>query len=252
VTADAPIVVIDPGHGGIDPGAVSRVDGVETREKDVVLDFARELAALLRADGRFKVVMTRSTDAFVPLDQRVGVARAAGAALFVSIHADSLRGGQGVSGATVYTVSDRASDAEAARIADNENAADGVAGVETAESAGDVADILFDLTRRETRAFANVFSRDLVTRMATATTMHKIPSRSAGFRVLKAPDVPSVLIELGYMSSQHDVKAMTSPDWRKRSTSAVAEAISTFMAAAAAAPPSRAEARPRGALAAAP
>lgn len=250
--AEAPVVVIDPGHGGIDPGAISRVDGGETLEKDVVLDFARDLAAQLRADGRFKVVMTRSSDVFVPLDQRVGIARAAGAALFVSIHADSLRGGQGVSGATVYTVSDRASDAEAARIAENENAADGVAGVESSEGAGDVADILFDLTRRETRAFANVFSRDLVARMSSATAMHKIPSRAAGFRVLKAPDVPSVLIELGYLSSARDVKAMTSPDWRKRSTGAVAEAITTFMAAAAATPPSRADVRRPGALAAAP
>jgi N-acetylmuramoyl-L-alanine amidase len=235
---DKPVVVIDPGHGGVDSGAVSRAAG-ETMEKGLVLDFSRDLARRLEADGRYKVVMTRSSDVFVSLQERVRIARAAGAALFVSIHADSLRLGQGASGATIYTVSDRASDAEAARIAESENAADRAAGVDPGESAGEVADILFDLTRRETRAFANVFSRDLVASMAKATTMHRIPRRSAGFQVLKAPDVPSVLIELGYLSSEKDVKAMTSPEWRGRSAQSVADAIAAFMAAAAQPPAPR-------------
>lgn len=243
--ADKPVVVIDPGHGGVDSGAVSRAAG-ETMEKGLVLDFSRDLARRLEADGRFKVVMTRSTDVFVSLQERVRVARAAGAALLVSIHADSLRLGQGASGATVYTVSDRASDAEAARIAESENAADRAAGLDSGESAGEVADILFDLTRRETRAFANVFSRDLVASMAKATTMHRIPRRAAGFQVLKAPDVPSVLIELGYLSSEKDVKAMTSPEWRDRSAQAVADAIAAFMATAAP-PPAPRESAPSGA-----
>ena len=200
--------------------------------------------------------MTRESDVFVSLEDRVRKARAAGAALFVSIHADSLRNAQGVSGATVYTVSDRASDAEAARIAESENAADRAAGVESAESGGEVADILFDLTRRETRAFAGVFSRDLVARMSQATAMHRIPNRAAGFKVLKAPDVPSVLVELGYLSSEKDVKAMTSPEWRARSTQAVGEAIRAFMAAAGAptqaspAPAATRQAPPAPALAA--
>ena len=229
--SEKPVVVIDAGHGGVDSGAISHAGGDrEILEKTVVLDFARDLSAALEADGRFKVIMTRSSDVFVALEDRVRLARSASAALFVSIHADSLRSAQGVSGATVYTVSDRASDAEAARIADSENAADREAGVDSTETSGDVADILFDLTRRETRAFAHLFSRDLVARMSKATTMHKIPNRAAGFKVLKAPDVPSVLIELGYLSSDKDVKAMTSPDWRARSAQAVAEAIRAFMA----------------------
>lgn len=226
-----PVVVIDAGHGGVDSGAVSHTQGAqETLEKTVVLEFARDLAKSLEGDGRLQVIQTRSTDVFVSLEERVRIARSANAALFVSIHADSLRNAQGVSGATVYTVSDRASDAEAARIADSENAADRAAGVDAAESSGEVADILFDLTRRETRAFANIVSRDLVARMSKAMTMHRIPNRSAGFKVLKAPDVPSVLIELGYLSSEQDVKAMNSPEWRARSTQAVAEAIRAFMA----------------------
>ena len=251
-----PVVVIDPGHGGVDSGAVSHALAQETLEKTVVLDFARDLAKRLEGDGRFKVVMTRESDVFVSLEDRVRKARAAGAALFVSIHADSLRNAQGVSGATVYTVSDRASDAEAARIAESENAADRAAGVESAESGGEVADILFDLTRRETRAFAGVFSRDLVARMSQATAMHRIPNRAAGFKVLKAPDVPSVLVELGYLSSEKDVKAMTSPEWRARSTQAVGEAIRAFMAAAGAptqaspAPAATRQAPPAPALAA--
>lgn len=235
--ADKPVVVIDAGHGGVDSGAISHALGDhETLEKTIVLDFARDLARKLEADGRFRVLLTRASDVFVSLDERVRMARAANAALFVSIHADSLRNAQGVSGATIYTVSDRASDAEAARIAESENAADRAAGVDAAESAGDVADILFDLTRRETRAFANVFSRDLVARLSKATTMHRIPNRAAGFKVLKAPDVPSVLIELGYLSSDKDVKAMTSPAWRERSVQAVGEAIRAFMATATPAP----------------
>lgn len=234
--SDKPVVVIDAGHGGVDSGAISQALVHETLEKTLVLDFARDLAKRLEADGRLKVVMTRSSDVFVSLEERVRIARAANAALFVSIHADSLRQAQGVSGATVYTVSDRASDAEAARIAESENAADRAAGVDASESAGEVADILFDLTRRETRAFAAVFSRDLVERMGKATTMHRIPNRAAGFKVLKAPDVPSVLIELGYLSSDKDVKAMTSPEWRARAAQAVSEAIRAFAAGPAPAP----------------
>jgi N-acetylmuramoyl-L-alanine amidase len=248
--AGKPVVVIDPGHGGVDSGAVSHALDDETLEKTVVLDFARDLARRLEGDGRFKVVMTRESDVFVSLDERVRIARAAGAALFVSIHADSLRNAQGVSGATVYTVSDRASDAEAARIAESENAADRAAGVDSAESGGEVADILFDLTRRETRAFAGMFSRDLVARMSQATTMHRIPNRAAGFKVLKAPDVPSVLIELGYLSSAKDVKAMTSPEWRARSAQAVGEAVRAFMAGASPVPPARDAAAPAPAVAA--
>ena len=133
-----------------------------------------------------------------------------------------------VSGATVYTVADRASDAEAARIAEHENAADKSAGVEQKEDAAGVADILFDLKRRETRAYAHIFSRDIVEEWRAAGRLNRNPERSAGFVVLKAPDFPSVLVELGYLSSPADVKSLGSPDWRGKATSALAGAVDRF------------------------
>ncbi|MBK9082112.1 MAG: N-acetylmuramoyl-L-alanine amidase [Rhizobiales bacterium] len=225
--AGKPLVVIDPGHGGVDTGA-SGVSGLV--EKEVVFDFARDLARKLRATGQFRVAMTRETDVFVPLDERVTIARGAGAALLVSIHADSIKQAAGVAGATVYTVSDRASDAEAARVAESENSADRAARVDATEASGEVADILFDLTRRETRAFAHLYSRTLIGYLGKATKMNKNPARSAGFKVLKAPDVPSVLLELGYLSSEKDAQALASPEWRDRATTSVSQSISAFLA----------------------
>ncbi|MGH6793747.1 MAG: N-acetylmuramoyl-L-alanine amidase, partial [Methylocella sp.] len=145
-----PVIVIDPGHGGIDRGAM--VKGLV--EKDLVFDFAKAVTAKLDADGRFKVIMTRDGDSFVPLSERVRIARDANAALFVSIHADTWSSAADVSGATVYTVSNRASDAEAARVAEKENQSDAAAGLDKTEDASDVSGILFDLTRRETRAYS--------------------------------------------------------------------------------------------------
>ena len=152
-----PVVMIDPGHGGIDRGAM--VKGLV--EKDLVFDFAKAVAAKLETDGRFKVIMTRDGDSFVTLSERVRMARDGNAALFVSIHADTLSDASDVSGATVYTVSDRASDAEAARVAQKENQADAAAGLDKTEDASDVSDILFDLTRRETRAYSHFFAHTL-------------------------------------------------------------------------------------------
>jgi N-acetylmuramoyl-L-alanine amidase len=225
--AGKPLVVIDPGHGGVDTGA-SGVSGLV--EKEVVFDFARDLARKLRATGQFRVAMTRESDVFVPLDERVTIARGQGAALLVSIHADSIKQAAGVAGATVYTVSDRASDAEAARVAESENSADRAAGVDATEASGEVADILFDLTRRETRAFAHLYSRTLIGYLGKATKLNKNPARSAGFKVLKAPDVPSVLLELGYLSSEKDAQALASPEWRDRVTTSVSQSISAFLA----------------------
>ncbi len=222
-----PIVVIDPGHGGIDSGAI--VHGLV--EKNLVFDFAKAVAAKLEADGRLTVVMTRSDDSFVPLSERVRMAREGDAALFVSIHADTLSDAADVAGATIYTVSDRASDAEAARVAEKENQSDAAAGLDGAEEAGGVSDILFDLTRRETRAYSHVFARTLVNYWKVAARLNKNPQRSAGFRVLKAPDVPSVLLELGYLSNQKDDLALTSPEWREQASSRVAEAIEAFFSA---------------------
>lgn len=225
--AGKPIVVIDPGHGGIDSGAI--VNGLV--EKNLVFDFAKAVAARLEAGGRVTVIMTRDDDSFVPLFERVKMAREGNAALFVSIHADTLSDAADVAGATVYTVSDRASDAEAARVAEKENQSDAAAGLDGAEDAGDVSDILFDLTRRETRAYSHVFARTLVNYWKVAARLNKNPQRSAGFRVLKAPDVPSVLLELGYLSNEKDDLALTSPEWRDKATSRVAEAIEAFFSA---------------------
>ena len=222
-----PVIMIDPGHGGIDRGAM--VKGLV--EKELVFDFAKAVAAKLETDGRFKVVMTRDGDSFVPLSERVRMARDGNAALFVSIHADTLSSAADVSGATVYTVSDRASDAEAERVAQKENQADAAAGLDKTEDASDVSGILFDLTRRETRAYSHFFAHTLVNYWRVAGRLNKNPQRSAGFRVLKAPDVPSVLLELGYLSNEKDGLALTSAQWRDKASSQVAEAIEAFFAA---------------------
>ena len=220
------MIVLDPGHGGIDLGASSAHGDIE---KNIVLDFAKALAAKLEAGGRYKVVLTRGSDVFIPLAERVQIARDANAALFVSIHADTLSEGH-VQGATVYTVSDRASDAEAARVAEKENQADAAAGVVGSEDVAEVHDILQDLTRRETRAYSHVFSRTLGRCGKNAGRLNKNPQRSAGFRVLKAPDVPSVLFELGYLSNEKDLAGLVSPEWREKAAATLAGAIDAFFA----------------------
>ena len=221
-----PTVVIDPGHGGPDNGAM--VGGVI--EKDVTLAFAKQLAGKLEASGRFNVVMSRATDVFVPLSERVRIARASGAALMISVHADTLPESADVSGATVYTVSDKASDAYAAKVAAKENEADTLVGVDGQADVADVNDILFDLTRQETRAYSHVFARTLVNYWKVAGRLNKNPQRAAGFVVLKAPDVPSVLLELGYLSSPQDSAQLTSDSWRDAATGRMAEAIEAYFA----------------------
>ncbi|HKN30508.1 MAG TPA: N-acetylmuramoyl-L-alanine amidase [Roseiarcus sp.] len=230
--ATQPVVVLDPGHGGSDGGARG-VGGA--LEKTLVLAFCDELNRQLESTKRYKVVMTRHSDEYVDLDDRVKIAREANASLFVSIHADTLSQASDVSGTTVYTVADRASDAEAARIATRENAAGQGAGKETrAQEDPGVADILFDLKRRETRLYAHMFSRGLVDRLRPATRLNHNPERSAGFVVLKAPEFPSVLVELGYLSNAQDVQAMNSPEWRAKTASAMVGAIDAFFGASAA------------------
>ncbi|WP_158813092.1 N-acetylmuramoyl-L-alanine amidase [Methylocapsa sp. S129] len=245
-TAPGPLaIVLDPGHGGVDSGAIGPGGAVE---KTIVYEFTTELAQKLEASGRYRVVLTRHGDEFVSLADRVKIARDENAALLISIHADTLQAAADVSGATVYTVADRASDAEAARIAERENAADKAAGVEQKQEAVGVADILFDLKRRETRAYAHIFSRGIVEEWRGAARLNHNPERSAGFVVLKAPDFPSVLLELGYLSSPQDVKSMTSPEWRAKATTALASAIDRFFVphsdAGRAAPKAEASANP--------
>ncbi len=222
-----PAVVIDPGHGGPDNGTQS---GSES-EKNLVLGFALALRDRVEKSGKYRVIMTRTDDTFIPLADRVRIARNQSAALFVSIHADALPRHEGdAQGATIYTLSDRASDAEAERLAEAENKADAIGGVNLTEEPTEVADILIDLAQRETRTFSNRFARILMGEMKTSTRMHKHPLKSAGFRVLKAPDVPSVLIELGYVSNKDDLEHLVSESWRSRTVGSVAHAIDAFFA----------------------
>jgi N-acetylmuramoyl-L-alanine amidase len=218
--------VLDPGHGGIDNGA--KAHGGH-HEKALVLEFALMLRDKLERTGKFRVVMTRTDDTFVTLADRVKLARARKAQLFISIHCDALARGDGdAQGATVYTVSDTASDAEAARLADVENRADVIAGVDLSSEPNDIADILIDLAQRETKSFSTQFSRTLVGELKSTAKLHKNPLRSAGFKVLKAPDVPSVLLELGYVSNRNDLKQLTSDTWRHRTGDAIVQAIGTY------------------------
>ena len=226
-TDPRPLVVLDPGHGGIDTGTVAPTGEME---KDIVLDFAKRLRARIERLGKYRVLMTRSDDTYIPLDDRVRIARKAGASLFVSIHADSLPHKEGIAqGATVYTLSNKASDAQAAEVADKENGADVIAGVDLKSEPNDVAGILIDLAQRETKTFSMQFARDVVGDMKGVARLHKEPIKSAGFRVLKAPDVPSVLIELGYVSNREDLKSLMSDAWRDRTADSIAKAIDTYL-----------------------
>ncbi|MGD9768636.1 MAG: N-acetylmuramoyl-L-alanine amidase [Pseudolabrys sp.] len=221
-----PLIVIDPGHGGIDNG--TRAPSGEN-EKTLVLDFSLALRDKLEKAGRFRVLMTRSDDTYVALNERVRIARANRASLFISIHADALvRRDSSAQGVTVYTLSERASDAAAARLAEAENRADIIAGLDLSAEPPDVADILIDLAKRETKTFSVLFARTLIGQMRGAAKLHQNPLKFAGFRVLKAPDVPSVLVELGFVTNKEDVKALTSETWRSRATGAVVQAIDAF------------------------
>jgi N-acetylmuramoyl-L-alanine amidase len=221
-----PIIVLDPGHGGIDNGTKAASGEME---KTIVLEFALLLRDKIEKAGKYHVVMTRSDDTFVALADRVQFARAQGAALFISIHADALPRGEGdAQGASVYTLSETASDSEAARLAETENRADVIAGVDLTFEPNDVADILIDLAQRETKTFSVQFARGLIDSMRTATRMHKNSLKSAGFRVLKAPDIPSVLVELGYVSNRQDIKSLTSADWREHTADSIAQAVDRF------------------------
>ncbi|HYI89079.1 MAG TPA: N-acetylmuramoyl-L-alanine amidase [Beijerinckiaceae bacterium] len=222
-----PLVAIDPGHGGIDPGAIA-VGGA--LEKEIVFGFAENLRRRLEGSGRYRVVMTRGGDAFVALDERVRIARDAKADLLISIHADSISAAPHIRGLTVYTGSEQASDTESQRLAERENKADAAAGLDPDFAPGEVADILQELTVRETRSFSQRFGQTLVGAINPLMPLSKKPQRQAAFRVLRAPDVPSVLVELGYLSSSQDIDLLLSETWRDRSTAAMASAIDRFFA----------------------
>ncbi|MBZ9671850.1 N-acetylmuramoyl-L-alanine amidase [Mesorhizobium sp. ES1-3] len=220
-------VVIDPGHGGIDGGA----EGLHgTIEKNVTLAFATELRDKLAAIGKYDVFMTRDTDEYLRLDDRVRIARQHEADLLISIHADTISV-KGIRGATVYTVSDKASDPEAQALADRENLSDQFAGMVIKDDNKEVTDILIDLIRRETHTFSMSFAHTLVGQLSTSVGLINNPQRSAGFKVLKAPDVPSVLVELGYLSNAKDEAQLLDAEWRGKAAQSIANAVALFASA---------------------
>ena len=225
------VVVLDPGHGGIDPGA----EQGKATEKDIMLSFARELReALLRADG-FEVVLTRDDDSFVSLERRVAVAHRARADIFISLHADAVSEGR-AHGATVYTLSESASDAASAALAERHDRADLLAGLDLSGADDVVADVLMDLARMETRPRAQQLARAIALAIADRKLpLNSRPQRAAGFSVLKSPDIPSVLLELGFLSSQRDLKNLQNAEWRARMTRAIQSALDAWRIADAAA-----------------
>ncbi len=221
-----PLIVIDPGHGGIDNGTRAATGEME---KTIVLEFSLMLRDKLEKIGKYRAVMTRTDDSFVALGDRVALARARQASLFISIHADALARGEGdAQGATVYTLSERASDARAARLAEAENQADVIAGLDLSSEPKDVAGILIDLARRETKTFSVQFAQTVVSSMKASARLHQHPLKSASFVVLKAPDVPSVLVELGFVSNKSDLKSLISLEWRERTADSIVHAIDTY------------------------
>ena len=220
-------VVVDAGHGGIDGGAEGLNGSVE---KTFNLAFALELSNRLIQTGQYDVYLTRGTDEFLSLEERVRLARQHGADLLISIHADAISR-RSIRGATVYTVSDKPSDAEAQATADRENLSDTLAGLDVNEENHEVADILVDLIRRETHTYSVRFARALVDQLSPTIGLINHPQRSAGFKVLKAPDMPSVLIELGYLSNAKDEEQLRNPEWRAKVADRVAAAIAEFAVA---------------------
>lgn len=228
---EAPLVVVlDPGHGGIDPGA--EVAGIA--EKDMMLTFARELKeVLLRADG-FEVALTREDDSFVSLERRVALAHRMRADVFISLHADALSEGR-AHGATVYTLSDSASDKASAALAERHNRADMLAGVDLSGKDDVVADVLMDLARLETQPRAERLAGAIRLGLKDyGLPLHSRPLRHAGFSVLKSSDIPSVLLELGFLSSPRDLKNLSDPAWRAKMAAALRDALAAWQIADAA------------------
>jgi N-acetylmuramoyl-L-alanine amidase len=219
-----PLIVIDPGHGGKDPGAIG-VSG--TYEKHVALAAAGELARQLQAGGRYRVALTRRSDFFIPLDDRVGIAQASGAALFISLHADALND-HGVRGASVYTLASHASDAQSASLAARENAADRFGGAPATGVSPHVAEILASLVQHETRVGSARAQQRIVASLGGDLPMLQNPARHAAFAVLKASDIPSVLIEMGFMSNPHDEAALRQPAHRAIVASAIRRAVDGY------------------------
>ena len=222
-----PIVVLDPGHGGVDPGATS-VSGAY--EKNIVLALAQDVKAQLDKDGKVTAILTRDRDIFIPLRERVAIARAANADLFMSLHADIVADSD-IRGLSVYTLSQNASDAEAQALADKENKSDIVAGIDFSNESPEVTNILIDLVQRESMNLSAKFAGSVITEVSRDTRqLLQNTHRFAGFAVLKAPDVPSVLVESGYLSNERDEQMLRRPEYRAKLAQALARAIENFLA----------------------
>lgn len=224
--ASRPLVVIDAGHGGHDPGA----SGQGFREKDLVLGLATALRDKLVADGGIRVALTRSDDRFLVLGERFAIARALGADLFLSIHADSAGEENQVAGASIYTLSTEASSQAAARFAARENAADEVNGVDLAGQSDAVSTILVELSQRRTQADSAEFAGLITREGAGILQFHPQARRSAGLAVLRAPDVPSVLYEAGFISNRDEANRLASPEGRAKFADVLARAIRIYFA----------------------
>ncbi len=223
--AKKPIIVIDPGHGGQDPGAIAS-NGA--KEKDVTLATAKELKSQLEATGRYIVHLTRANDTFIKLQDRVKIARRHNADLFISLHADSIDK-PNVSGASIYTLSNTASDAQTAKLAARENQADLIAGVDLSHEDKEVANILIDLAMRDTMNQSKFFANNMVSHIdRKGIRLLERPHRFAGFAVLKAPDIPSVLVEIGFMSNKNEVSKLATPEYRKKIAGAISNGIDTY------------------------
>ena len=218
-----PVIVLDAGHGGVDPGALGR----KAREKSVTLNFTRELAKQLSKTDKYKVYLTRNLDIYIPLRQRVNIARKHNADLFISIHADAIKR-KNVRGMSIYTLSETASDKEAAALAKKENQSDIIAGIDFADQPPEVANILIDLAQRETKNLSVKFANLVVDNARGKTRLLDRTHRFAGFRVLKAPDVPSVLIELGFLTNRSDEKQLLSTAWRRKVAGALVNSVNGF------------------------
>jgi len=222
--ATRPLVVIDPGHGGIDSGAEA-AGGI--KEKDIVLSFALKLQQLLVDAGRFDVALTREDDTFLRLEERVALARANKADIFISLHADSFQQPE-IRGASVYTRDENATDVLDKVLADSENKSDVIAGFAMPQMAPEVVDILLDLMRREMRHQSYTLARSIVHQLEPSVALRRFPVRQADFFVLQAPDVPSVLVELGFLSNASDMANLLQGDWQNRTADALARGISSY------------------------
>ena len=224
LVSELPLIVIDPGHGGADPGASGNRG---TYEKHITLSAAREFRRMLEKTGRYRVVLTRERDILIALRDRVTFAREADADLFVSLHADSIRK-KHIRGLSVYTLSERASDSEAGELAERENKADLIAGVDLSNETPEVTNILIDLAQRETMNESARFAAVLVKELGRRTRLLRNTHRFAGFRVLKAPDVPSVLVEMGFLSNRNDENDLLKKSYRAKLGAAVVHAVNKY------------------------